>query len=691
MSGKKRLVKLGILGVVAGLVGLDMISSDRLDSDVQMIVPNVNTELLGNATVAIATSQDLAEPVALDQELNYEQVDAVVKKAIHLDQSATNLAATIEAGDWVAVKVNIVTYPQILDNGKKQTAFWDSGTPHWGQATDLRVVKSVIDYLINEEGDAAHITIVEGGGEWAKLGEENADRRQVDDGWTVHWEKFDNLSYADIVSEYDGVNGITVDIVDLHYDDWMGVDGVRAGDPLQVPDPNHTGIGGYQRPEAGYYVSKTLLDVDKLVNIPAMKTHDIPGITLLHKNYVGTFMQRAYGDRGTLKMKLHTFIPGVGNEQVPAGFVDLFTYRPTDYGIIEGFWGTEGRGPQWGKNVNHNVVIAGGDPVATDAVGASVMDYNPDDLWFLRYSAAKGFGTYDLDNIQVVGTPIAEVRRRWEKTPRPNFWGWGNRNWLVNGPHPGDDLEVPVVEGEAGLKPVKGQELSGVAWKVVEGLQVPHGQFVELPEEMTDSQSSTFAFAYVRSDRDQEGYLYLGGDDGLKVWLNGEEVYSKGKTSKTVSAQQVPISLHKGMNPLMVRVSNAFGSAGLAVVAGDEDGDTLPGVSYLLEPDAPITAVTEESDALPTDFELGANFPNPFNPETMIPYSLPGRMQVELTIYDVRGARVRTLVDQVLPGGPHLTRWDGRNEAGAEVASGVYLYRLALPGAERTGRMALVR
>ena len=205
MSGKKRLVKLGILGLVAGLVGLDMISSDRLDSNVQMIVPNVNTELLGNATVAIATSQDLDTPVPLDQELTYEQVDAVVKKAIQLDQSATNLAATIEAGDWVAVKVNIVTYPQILDNGKKQTAFWDSGTPHWGQATDLRVVKSVIDYLINEEGDAAHITIVEGGGEWAKLGEENADRRQVDDGWTVHWEKFDNLSYADIVSEYDGV------------------------------------------------------------------------------------------------------------------------------------------------------------------------------------------------------------------------------------------------------------------------------------------------------------------------------------------------------------------------------------------------------------------------------------------------------------------------------------------------------
>lgn len=52
---------------------------------------------------------------------------------------------------------------------------------------------------------------------------------------------------------------------------------------------------------------------------------------------------------------------------------------------------------------------------------------------------------------------------------------------------------------------------------------------------------------------------------------------------------------------------------------------------------------------------------------------------------------MRTLVDQVLVGGPHATRWDGRDDAGQQVASGIYLYRLVIPGSERIGRMALVR
>ena len=151
------------------------------------------------------------------------------------------------------------------------------------------------------------------------------------------------------------------------------------------------------------------------------------------------------------------------------------------------------------------------------------------------------------------------------------------------------------------------------------------------------------------------------------------------------------VSLRKGLNPVVVKVRNRFGQAGLALVAGDEGGDTLPGIEYLLEPPATNTAVTRETSGLPIGFELGANYPNPFNPETVIPYSLPGPGPVELTIFDVRGAKVRTLVDQVLPGGSHATRWDGRNDAGQQVASGIYLYRLTISDAQQTERMTLVR
>lgn len=60
-------------------------------------------------------------------------------------------------------------------------------------------------------------------------------------------------------------------------------------------------------------------------------------------------------------------------------------------------------------------------------------------------------------------------------------------------------------------------------------------------------------------------------------------------------------------------------------------------------------------------------------------------------MYDARGALVRTLVDRPLPGGAHQTRWDGRDSNNHEVVSGVYFYRLSLDGAQRVGRMLLVR
>ena len=65
---------------------------------------------------------------------------------------------------------------------------------------------------------------------------------------------------------------------------------------------------------------------------------------------------------------------------ITRGFVDMLAYRPADYSVVEGFWGTEGNGPQWGEDVQHNIVMAGADPVAVDTVGSLVMGYNPEDL-----------------------------------------------------------------------------------------------------------------------------------------------------------------------------------------------------------------------------------------------------------------------------------------------------------------------
>ena len=90
-------------------------------------------------------------------------------------------------------------------------------------------------------------------------------------------------------------------------------------------------------------------------------------------------------------------------------------------------------------------------------------------------------------------------------------------------------------------------------------------------------------------------------------------------------------------------------------------------------------------------FALYANYPNPFNAETQMTYALPVAGAVELAIYNVRGQRVRTLVQGVQAAGRYQIVWDGRNDTGAALASGVYLSRLASTQGVRVRRLLLIK
>ena len=92
-----------------------------------------------------------------------------------------------------------------------------------------------------------------------------------------------------------------------------------------------------------------------------------------------------------------------------------------------------------------------------------------------------------------------------------------------------------------------------------------------------------------------------------------------------------------------------------------------------------------------SDFKLERNFPNPFNPETVLKFNLPEASRVSLNVYNILGQVVRTLVDEELPAGPHSVVWDGKNGQGTDVASGVYFYRLKAGSFESTMRMTLLR
>jgi hypothetical protein len=88
---------------------------------------------------------------------------------------------------------------------------------------------------------------------------------------------------------------------------------------------------------------------------------------------------------------------------------------------------------------------------------------------------------------------------------------------------------------------------------------------------------------------------------------------------------------------------------------------------------------------------LGANYPNPFNPSTTIPFTLARDGRVTLRVYDVAGRVVATLVDGARAAGPHTAQWDGRTGAGAPVSSGVYFARLVAGKVDASRKLLLVK
>jgi hypothetical protein len=96
-------------------------------------------------------------------------------------------------------------------------------------------------------------------------------------------------------------------------------------------------------------------------------------------------------------------------------------------------------------------------------------------------------------------------------------------------------------------------------------------------------------------------------------------------------------------------------------------------------------------DEVPGAYSLSQNYPNPFNPATTIKFDIRKKGHVKLRIYNVAGQLVKTLVNDVMDPGSYTREWKGRNNLGAEVASGVYFYRLEAADYENVKKMVLLR
>ncbi|MGE5315142.1 MAG: FlgD immunoglobulin-like domain containing protein, partial [Acidobacteriota bacterium] len=104
-----------------------------------------------------------------------------------------------------------------------------------------------------------------------------------------------------------------------------------------------------------------------------------------------------------------------------------------------------------------------------------------------------------------------------------------------------------------------------------------------------------------------------------------------------------------------------------------------------------VTAVVDGGSIVPQTFSLEQNYPNPFNPSTSIGYSLPAKSHVTLTISDMLGKVVATLVKGEEEAGFHRVTWNGRTSAGFSAASGMYFYRIESNGRQLCRKMLLVK
>jgi hypothetical protein len=130
-----------------------------------------------------------------------------------------------------------------------------------------------------------------------------------------------------------------------------------------------------------------------------------------------------------------------------------------------------------------------------------------------------------------------------------------------------------------------------------------------------------------------------------------------------------------------------------------EGGEGTRSVKIIKRDGAGATALsgdTEDAQAakeavVPEGYALDQNYPNPFNPSTSISFTIARQERVKVEIVNVLGQRVRTLVDQVMPAGPHEVQWDATSDDGQRVPSGTYLYRITAGDFSASRTMTLLK
>jgi len=165
---------------------------------------------------------------------------------------------------------------------------------------------------------------------------------------------------------------------------------------VTVPVPQGVAISEVSLP-------KLVVDADAIINVPKMKTHDQSGVTLAVKNMKGVLPD-------VWKRRFHH------TYGVFQSTADLLTVVKPCLNVVDGLVAMQGIGPAMGEALEMDLVFAGQDAVAVDAVVSAVMGFDLQECGCVREAAGRALGVGDLNEIDVVGEPIANVQRRFKRS-----------------------------------------------------------------------------------------------------------------------------------------------------------------------------------------------------------------------------------------------------------------------------------
>ena len=174
-----------------------------------------------------------------------------------------------------------------------------------------------------------------------------------------------------------------------------GADEVICFDETEVVEVDIPGAKVFKKAA----VFKPFLDADVVINLPKMKVHIAGVVTLGLKNWNGIITN------------VHPSDQQQGAHRIDLGqkMADLYRVRKADLTIIDGIIGMEGQGPHAGTPIEMNLIVAGQDTCAVDAVTCSIMGFDPIEIPAVRCAGTDGLGEIKIKNIDIVGEKLSDV------------------------------------------------------------------------------------------------------------------------------------------------------------------------------------------------------------------------------------------------------------------------------------------